>query len=137
MIRFFKELYFAAFIILYKLPSRRGNDIGKIGGAIAAVTFIEWFNLVNISSCIEMFTGKKHLFYFSKPVVAIALFALFFVNQYVLFISGRGIKFEREFDNLKKSRRILLTVSCIFMLLATIVFSIWTTIAHRHFIGAT
>jgi hypothetical protein len=134
MFRFFKELYLTAFSLLNKLPTRRGNEFGRIGGAIGAITVIEWFNLVNISACIEMMVGKR-LLYFSKPVVIIAFFALFLVNVYALYIRGHGIKFEHEFDNLKKSRKILLVTSCAVLLLATIVFSIYSSLAHRHFIS--
>jgi len=134
MIRFFKELYLTAFTILNKLPTRRGNEYGRIGGAIAAIALIEWLNLVNISSCIEMFYEKPYLFYFSKPVVTIAFFALFLVNVYILFVRGHGVKFEHEFDKLRKNKKILLVVSCVVVLLATIVFSIYSIPAHRHFI---
>jgi uncharacterized membrane protein YqhA len=75
---------------------------------------------------------------FSEPEVVLAFLALGFLNLYALFFCGftfsHGIKFEREFDNLKKSRKILLVTSCVVLLLATIVFSIYSISAHRHFI---
>jgi len=102
MIQFLKEIYLTAFVLLNKLPTLRGNKFGRMGYIIAAIALIEWLNLVNISSCIEMFYGKPYLFSFSKPIVTTALFALFLVNIYILQIRGHGIKFEHEFDKLKK-----------------------------------
>lgn len=136
MIRFLKEVYLTIFVVIVKVPARPGNTFGKIGSAIAAITLIEWFNFVNILSSAEMLVGKKFLFYYSKPVVLIAFVGLFFTNQYIPFVRKHGIKFEKEFDNLKRPRKILLISSCAVLLLATIIFSVCSTVAHRRFIGA-
>ena len=89
----------------------RVKDIAyRSGGAIGFVTLIESLFLIGIDNCIEMFLNKKIIL--SKPAVWLALFALFLINVYFLFFRGYGTKFEREFDNIKKSRRILLVVSC-------------------------
>jgi hypothetical protein len=135
MIRFFKEVYLTGFAIIFN-SSRARKVTYRAGGAIGALTLIEWLVFIGISGYIEMFLNKKLLFYFSKPVVVIAFFALFFANQYVLFIRGHGIKFAQEFASLKKSRRILLMVSCALLLLASMAFFICSAIAHRRFIGA-
>jgi hypothetical protein len=136
MIQFLKEIYLTGFALIFKLS--RAKDIAyRSGGAIAILTLIEWFNLLSISLCIEMFAGKKYLFFYPKPFVLIAFFALFFINQYILFIRGHGIKFERVFDKLEKSKKILLILSFAVILLATIVFSIYSISAHRHFIRAS
>lgn len=116
---------------------RRGQKPStRISRALAGVTLIEWFNLVGISGYIEMLVGDKKLFYFSEPVVVLAFFALYLVNQYVLATRGHGIKFEREFDNMKKTRKIILVTSCVVLLLATIAFAIYSSLAYRRFIGA-
>lgn len=133
MIRFLKEIYLTGFTILFKL-SRAKKITYKVGGAAAILTLIEWFNLLNIWLCVEMFVGKQFLPHFSEPEVWLAFFALGFLNIYVLFVRGHGIAFEREFNKFGKSRRILLMVSCAVLLLATIVFSIYSISAHRHFI---
>ena len=134
MIRFLKEIYLTAFVLINKLPTRKGNEFGRMGGAIAAIALIEWLNLFSISSCIDMFVGKPLFAGFSKTEVSLTFFVLFFINVYVLYIRGHGIKFEHEFDHMKKSRKILLVTSCVVVLLATIVFSIYSTSACRHFI---
>ena len=68
----------------------------------------------------------------------VVFFALFFLNTYILIICGftfgHGLRFEREFDNLKKGRKILLQTSCVVLLLATIMFSIYSmSVYHRFF----
>jgi hypothetical protein len=134
MVRFFKELYLTGFTILFRMS--RARDITyKVGGAIGVITVIEWFILIGISGCVGMFLGKKTLPNLAKPTILISFFALFLANQYILFMRGHGMKFEREFDKLEKSRKILLKVSCAVLSLSAIVFFIWSGIAYRHFIG--
>jgi len=136
MFRFLKEIYLTGFAIIFRIS--RAKDIAyRAGAAIIILTLIEWFNLVNISLCVEMLVGKKLLPQFSKPEVLIAGFALFLINQYILFTRGHGIKFEREFDHLKKSRKILLVTSCVVLLLATIAFSIYSTSAYHRFLRSS
>lgn len=132
MIRFLKEIYLTGFTIVFKI-SRARKITYRAGGAITIITLIEWFNLLNISSCIEMFIGKQFSPRLFEPEVLLAFLALGFLNSYVLFIRGHGIKFEREFENLKKSRRICLVASCVVVLLATILFSIYSTSAYHRF----
>lgn len=134
MTRFFREIYLTGFTIIFRL-SRARNINYKAGGAVGAVTMIEWLIFVGISGYIEMILDKKHLFLFSKPVVIVAFFALWLMNDYMLCVCGHGIKFAREFDSVGKSRRILLLVSCAVVLVAAIVFFIFSAIAHSHFIG--
>jgi hypothetical protein len=134
MIRFFRELYLTAFIIIIKIPSRKGNNFGKIGGAIGAITVVEWLNIVNISSWLDIFAGKQVLPRFSELELLIAGFTLFLSNQYILFTAGHGTKFEREFDDLNKNRRTILVVSCVALLLATIIFSVYSTSAYHQFL---
>jgi hypothetical protein len=131
MIRFFKELYLTAFTILFRLPGR--TPLAKIGTSIAAITLVEGFILIDISSYIDILIGEKFLLSFSKPVIVIIFVALGFLNQYLLYIRGYGIKFEREFDKLNKYRRILLVTSCVVLLLVTIVFFFYSTSAYQHF----
>jgi hypothetical protein len=133
MIRFFKEVYLTGFAIVFRLS--RARDIAyKAGGAVGAITVVEWFVIEGLRGYIDIFLNKKIIF--SKPIVLIAFFVLFLVNGYVLFFRGHGIKFAHEFNSLEKSRRILLVVSCAVLSLAAIVFGICSAIAHRHFIGA-
>jgi hypothetical protein len=134
MIRFFQEIYLTGFVVTFRV-SRARNIVYKAGGAIAAITVIEWFILVGILGCIGMFLGTKVLIYVPKPLILIAYFALFFLNQYILFIRRYGIEYEREFDRLDKSRKTLLKASCAILALGAIVFFIWSGIAYRHFSG--
>jgi hypothetical protein len=134
MIRFLKEIYLTGFTIVFKL-SRAKKITYKVGGAAAILTLVECFNLSNILSWIDIFSGKELLPRFSEPEVLLAFFTLGFLNIYVLFIRGHGIKFECEFDNFKQSRKILLVTSCVVLLLATIAFSIYSTLAYRRFIS--
>jgi hypothetical protein len=132
MSRFLKEIYLTAFAILFRFPSW-GTNNARIGRAIAAITLIEWFNLLNISTCIEMFVGKQFFTGFSEPEVWVAGFVLFSINVYVLYIRDHGITFEREFDHLAKSRKILLVASCVVVVVATIIFYFYSVSAYHRF----
>jgi hypothetical protein len=137
MIRFLKELYFTSFTILYKIPG--GTPSSKSGTSVTAVAVIEGLLLAGIFSWIDIFIGKRFLLsdYNShisfKLVTLILFFALYFANYRVLVTRGYGIKFEREFIHLKKSRKVLLLSSCVVLLLATIAFFIYSRLAYQSF----
>jgi hypothetical protein len=133
MIRFVKELYLTAFTLLYRFPG--GSADIKNGQAVAFIALIEWLILFNIELWIEMLTGTRFLISSSRLAITIYFLALCFANRRVLIARGYGIKFEREeFNNLNKSRKFFLVAGCMVLLLATILFSIYTVPAHRHFI---
>ena len=133
MSRFFKEIYLTGFTLLFRIS--RAKDIAyKVGGACSIITLVEWFNLVNILSWIDILAGKEISPRFSEPEALLAGFVLFCINVYALFSLRYGINFERKFDQLEKTRRSLLVAICVVLLLATIVFSVYSTSAHRHFI---
>jgi Ni/Fe-hydrogenase subunit HybB-like protein len=135
MIRYFKELYLSGFTIIFKF----GRTKAKTTGAVTAVTLIECLILAGIASWIDIFIGKRFLLsdynslVFSKLVIVVLFFALCSVNHLVLVTRGHGIKFERGFDNLEKSRRILLEVSCAVLLVAAIAFFIYSRLAYQRF----
>jgi hypothetical protein len=127
-----KEIYLTGFAIIFRLS--RARDIAyKAGGAVAAITVVEWFVIEGLRGYIDIFLNKATIF--SKSVVLIAFFALFFMNGYVLFFRGHGIKFAHEFGSLKTPRKVLLVSSCAVFSVAAIVFGICSAVAHRRFIG--
>jgi hypothetical protein len=133
MIRYLKQIYLTEFAIIFRLS--RARDIAyKAGGAVAAITVVEWFFIEGLRGYVDIFLNKATIF--AKPVVLIAFFGLFFINGYVLFFRRHGIKFAHEFGSLKKSRKVLLVSSCAVLSVAAIVFGIYSAVAHRHFIGA-
>lgn len=137
MIRFFKELYLMVFTILYKIPG--GTPSSKSVTSVTAVTLIEWLLLAGISSWIDIFIGKRFLLsdynslIFSKLAALMLFLALGSVNQVVLVARGHGIRFEREFTHLEKSRKVLLVVSCAVLVVATIAFFIYSRLAYQRF----
>jgi hypothetical protein len=120
------------------MPSRASART-KAGSAVAAIALIEWLILAGISSWIDMFIGERFLLnstnssVASKLVIVILFFALCSVNHLVLVTRGNGIKFADEFNNLKKSRRILLVTSCLVLLLSVIAFFLYSRFAYRGF----
>jgi len=137
MIRFFKELYLTGFIILYKIPGKTLSS--RSGTSVTAIAVVEWLFLAGVSSWIDICTGKRFLLSdanslaFSKLVIVVVFIALGFVNYRILVTRGHGIKFERKFDNLQKSKKIILVTSCCGLVLATIAFFICSRLAYQHF----
>lgn len=132
MIQFLKEIYLTGFTIFFRIS--RPKDIAyKAGFAIGGVTLIQSFILIGIFYCIQMFLNKQILL--SKPALGIAVFILFLINEYILYIRKHGIKFEREFNSLKKSRKNRLVAGYAVVTVAAIVFLICSAIAYRHFFG--
>jgi len=82
---------------------------------------------------IDIFNGKQFLMVFDRWEVGIAFFAFFCVNFYILAIRGHGIRFEREFNNLKKSKRTLLGVSCLLTNLISVTFFLYSGYIYQHF----
>lgn len=104
-------------------------DAGK---GVFVVSLIAFFIIEAIKQRIEILLGARFSFD-SSPWDMAAVLALYFLNRYVLITRGHGIKFEREFTHLKKSRKILLLVSFAVLLLATIAFAICSDSAYRRF----
>jgi hypothetical protein len=132
MIRFAKELYLTGFAIIFRL-SRQKDIAYKAGGAVAAITVIEWFIILGIYGYIETFLRKNTIY--PKSAVLIAFFTLYMLNGYILFFRRHGIKFAQKFDGLEKSRRVILVVSVAVLSVAAIVFGICSAVAHRRFLG--
>jgi hypothetical protein len=115
--------------------NRRFGIIMDIGKGVFLVTIIEFFILEGIKSYVEIHLGKRLSFLDSKQwVIAIVIaYSLYLPNYYILVTLGHGIKFEREFNSLKKNRKMLLVVSFVLLLLATMAFCIYSDSAYRHF----
>ena len=133
MIRFFKELYFTCFTLFYRVGIYRWSLPVEIAKAVACVTLVEAFILMGISALIEMYFGTRFLLNEGKWAIGIAYLALCLPNYYVLAIRGDGIKFEREFTHLKKSRKNLLVASFVGLMLAVVIFFIYTVTAYHRF----
>jgi len=138
MIQFFKELYLTGFAIAFRLraPERLGGGWGPIvdaGKGIAAVSLIELVIIRLIQDWIEISIGKRFSFD-SNRLVNSAIFLVFYlVNYYFLVSRKHGLKFEREFSHLKKTRKVLLLVGCAMIFLATVVFSEYTLPVYWHY----
>jgi hypothetical protein len=132
MTRFVKELYLAGFAIIFR--HARVKETGyKAGSAIGLLTVVEWLILIGASGYVQIFLGSKYLL--PKSAVVIAFLVLFFLNGYVLFFRGHGVRFAHGWDSLEKSRRVALVVSCAAVAVAALVFFIFSAIAYRHFLA--
>jgi hypothetical protein len=135
MIRFFKELYLTGFALIFK----SSHASGRTAGAVTIVALIEWLILGGISSWIDIFMGTRFLLSntnslaSSKLAILFLFFALYLANYHILVTRDHGIRFARGFDNLAKSRRILLVISFWGLILATITFFICSRLAYQHF----
>ena len=133
MIAFLKDTYLTAFALGYRL-SRSKDQAYKVVGGITPPTVFEFLILLGASDYLQMYLGKKVVL--SKLAVYVVSFALYFVNMYVLYLRGHGVKFERDFDSVERSRRRTLVASCAVIVVTGIAFFIYSAVAFRHFIGA-
>jgi len=140
MIQFLKELYLTVFALGYKSGiaggwqrmNRRFGIIMDIGKGVLLVWLIEFFILKGIESYIEIRVGTKFSFDSSLWAKIAISFAIYYANYYVLVTRGHGIKFESEFNNLKKTRKVLLVVSFVVLLLATIALTVCSVSDYQH-----
>lgn len=143
MIRFFKDVYLTIYTLGYKCNvaggwGRINHRFGLImdqGKGVFLVTIIEFFILVGIKSSVEVHFGTRFSFLDSAQWVSavVVAYALYLPNYFVLIKRGHGIKFEREFNSLEKSRKILLVISFTMLLLGGIAFTVFSDSAYRHF----
>lgn len=141
MIRFLKELYLAEFTAFFKAWSNSRWSSSwkpslslKAGIGVAGVSLLIALTLIGISMWIEIIMGKRVIVpHISKLTVWIASLVVYLANYYALVIRGHGIRFEREFNNLEKSKQIFWRVGCWVMELATLIFFIYSGYAYQHF----
>lgn len=139
MIRFFEELYLTVFTLGYKFRIAGGwgrinprfGIIMDTGKGVLLVWLTAFFIIFGIKQYIEIHIGTKFSFD-STPGEMVAVLALYYANHYILVIRGHGVRFEREFNNLKKSKKILLVTTCAVIMLAAIVFSLHMRDVYQH-----
>jgi hypothetical protein len=133
MIRFLKELYLAEFTFFYRASSKSWSHGANAGKGAAGVSLVLSLILMGISLWIEIFTRSQFLPVLNRWETWIASLAFIVVNYYVLVIRGHGIRFERELNDLKKSKQTFLQVSSLVVSLASAAFFICSLFAYQHF----
>jgi hypothetical protein len=133
MIRFLKELYLTEFIVFYRASQKSWSHGYNAGKGAAGVSLFVGIILMCITLWIEIFTGNQFLPILNRWETWIGFLAFVLVNYYFLVIRGHGIRFEREFNNLKKSKRMFLQVSCFVVSLISAGFFIYSAHAYQHF----
>lgn len=130
MIKFLKELYLTAYTLGYRSPGKAGGwqrlnrQVGIImdqGKGVLLVSMILIFIFLGIMNFIEIRIGRK----FSVDSTlngALLVLADYYVNLYILITRGHGIRFEQEFNQLRKTRRVLLVTTCVVLMLAAFAF---------------
>jgi hypothetical protein len=133
MIRFLRELYFVGFTIFFRASNKSWSHSINLARGAAGVSFFGWIMLLTIRMWIEVFNGNRFFLMFNQWEVGIAAFVIYCVNYYVLVIRGHGIRFEREFNNLQKSKRTFLQVSYLVINLISVAVFIYSISAYQHF----
>jgi hypothetical protein len=101
------------------------------GRGVFIISIIMSVILLNIDLWTEIFVGTR--FSFGRLMITAIGSAVFFINFYFLVMRAHGLKYEREFTHLEKSRKTILQVSWTVIVLATIAFSIYSFSAYQHF----
>ena len=133
MFRFLKELYFAEFTSFFKAGSDSWTPGFNAGKGTAGVVLFECIFFVGMCAWVEMIIGKRFLPNLEKWETWTIFLVIYYMNYYVLVIRGHGNKFEGEFENLEKSKKTILKVSCRVMELIIVVFFIYTISVYHHF----
>jgi len=132
-LQFIKNVTLTGFVLFYRIPGK--NRRIKINGAITLITLVEWLVLAGFLCLFDIFSGKQlvldHPTFFQK-IIVVSLFALLCFVNYRFFII-RGVSFEHEFDDIKRSQRQLLITIFTALLLSAIVFFVLSRIAYQHF----
>jgi hypothetical protein len=135
MFRFFKEIYFTAFAIFFRVGGVDWTPTINAGKSVVCIALIESAFILGVVGWIEIFFKIRFFVDLPNLAIVIAFFILCAANHYPLVALGHGITFEREFKHLKTSRKIFLLTICITMILAVIAFFIYSGFVHRSYIG--
>lgn len=133
MIHFLKEFYLAEFAFFYRASSKSWSHGYNAGKGAAGVSLFAAIIIMCISLWIEIFTGNQFLPVLSRWETLIASLAFVFVNYFVLVIRGHGIRFEREFNNLPKSKQKFLRINCLLGTLISAASFVYSVYAYQHF----
>lgn len=102
------------------------------GKGVAGITLMQAAILLSVEGWIEVFAGKRLSFDSSPWAFRGIALALYLANYYLLITRGHGIKFEREFNRFRKSRRTLLVGSCLALMLIAILIVIRSVSAYHY-----
>lgn len=125
MFRFLRDVYLTAFTLAFRFraPPKYGGGWGPVfdaGKGAVFVSLILALSAVGIEQYVQILIRKRFFdSYRSDTVLAVAFFFfLYFANYYVLITRRHGIEFERAFSHFRKSRKVLLTITCALLVLA-------------------
>lgn len=135
MFCFFKEVYFTLFTICFRVGGSDWSSNVNAGKGVACVALIESAFIMAIALWIDMLGGASFRVHFPKWALVSIFFALCIANHYPLVVCCHGLKFEREFNKLKPSKRLYLLASSSSIITVAIAFFIYSGLAYRRFIG--
>jgi hypothetical protein len=134
MIRFLKELYLTGYVFFYRASGRSWSHQYNVAKGVAGVSLFVFLAFTGIEVWIEILMGKQSLtlLYFARWYRYASIFAWLLANYYILVSRGYGVRFEKDFDNLKKSTQTFLQVICCLVQVASVALFIFSGLAYRH-----
>jgi len=133
VLRFLKELYLVEFSFFYKASNKMSSHGANAAKGVAGVCLFVSIILLSIGMWIDVFLGKRFVGQLNQFEFAVGAMAFYCINYYVLVILGHGVKFEREFDNIKKSKRTFLQISCVALQLFSTAFFCYSAYFYQRF----
>ncbi len=103
--------------------------------SVAVIALIEASVLLGIDLFIDVLSGAKIPPIIPKWTFIFLYSAIFVLNFYFLVFCRYGVKFEREFDHFKRSKKIQLVMASVTVMLAAIAFFIYAANIHRNIIA--
>jgi hypothetical protein len=113
MLEFLKEALLAIFVVGYRInrgawPASFNADAHK---GVAAVVFVEMWIGFTIFGWAQILSGS-HI-ELSTPALWFGAVALWGVSYYFLLVQKLGSGFEKHFDHLPKTRRVILRITAL------------------------
>lgn len=134
MFQYLKELYLATFVIFCRLSSRGWSRRMSFVISVCIISVIESSAIIGVDSYLVVSTKMRGLD-ISEWAFIVVLFSLIVANRYLLVVRGYGVKFDQQFTNLKRSRKLLLMTSSAAVMLAAIAFFLYSSFVYRAFIS--
>lgn len=133
MLPFIKDLYLTYFTLFFRFARDRWSYHINLVKGVAGIAAMETVILMLVAVWVEIHAGTRFLLTTGKWPFVIASLILFFVNFHVLVARDHGVKFEREFSNLKKQRKDFLLIIAWLLLATIVVFFYYSIYAYHRF----
>lgn len=131
---YLKEVYLTLFVVFYRVFANAWTPGINAWKGVGGVTVLEALVIISASSSLNLSLGAQAVEGIEKWMIVLGTVALFFANYFVLIARSHGLRFEREFADLDRSKKTALIATTAVVLIAILAAFIVSGVAHRRMV---